>query len=161
MRIQTVFLHKDEMEQRKKNRSNVKKNLLLKKEINIYVGLFEMQRKWYQSLLEKDIDAFNEIWPTLHDRRAPRQRLGKIVILNKTLSSMKEKGLRILIFSQMSHILDILEDYGLFGQYNNTAISTAGPHMIIVSARLMNTTNLAMRSSSSCSQLALEAWASI
>jgi hypothetical protein len=36
---------------------------------------------------------------------------------------MKEKGLRILIFSQMSHILDILEDYGLFGQYS---VSCAG-----------------------------------
>jgi SWI/SNF-related matrix-associated actin-dependent regulator of chromatin subfamily A member 5 len=29
------------------------------KEINIYVGLTEMQRKWYKSVLEKDIDAVN------------------------------------------------------------------------------------------------------
>lgn len=29
------------------------------KEINIYVGLSEMQRKWYRSVLEKDIDAVN------------------------------------------------------------------------------------------------------
>ena len=29
------------------------------KEINIYVGLTEMQRKWYRSVLEKDIDAVN------------------------------------------------------------------------------------------------------
>lgn len=29
----------------------------LEKEINIYVGLSEMQRKWYRSVLEKDIDA--------------------------------------------------------------------------------------------------------
>src|SRR5882762_1105206 len=28
-------------------------------EINIYVGLTEMQRKWYRSVLEKDIDAVN------------------------------------------------------------------------------------------------------
>ena len=27
------------------------------KEINIYVGLTEMQKKWYRSVLEKDIDA--------------------------------------------------------------------------------------------------------
>jgi len=29
------------------------------KEINIYVGLTEIQRKWYRSVLEKDIDAVN------------------------------------------------------------------------------------------------------
>ena len=32
------------------------------KEINIYVGLTEMQRKWYRSVLEKDIDAVNGSW---------------------------------------------------------------------------------------------------
>lgn len=31
----------------------------VEKEINIYVGLTEMQRKWYRSVLEKDIDAVN------------------------------------------------------------------------------------------------------
>jgi len=31
----------------------------IEKEINIYVGLTEMQRKWYRSVLEKDIDAVN------------------------------------------------------------------------------------------------------
>ena len=36
----------------------VEKNLL-PKEINIYVGLTEMQRKWYHSVLEKDIDMIN------------------------------------------------------------------------------------------------------
>jgi SWI/SNF-related matrix-associated actin-dependent regulator of chromatin subfamily A member 5 len=33
--------------------------LEIEKEINIYVGLTEMQRKWYRSVLEKDIDAVN------------------------------------------------------------------------------------------------------
>lgn len=32
---------------------------IAEKEINIYVGLTEMQRKWYRSVLEKDIDAVN------------------------------------------------------------------------------------------------------
>jgi len=35
----------------------------IEKEINIYVGLSDMQRKWYRSVLEKDIDAVNG---TLH-----------------------------------------------------------------------------------------------
>jgi hypothetical protein len=33
--------------------------LFAEKEINIYVGLTEMQPKWYRSVLEKDIDAVN------------------------------------------------------------------------------------------------------
>lgn len=32
---------------------------LTEKEINIYVGLSEMQRKWYRSVLAKDVDAVN------------------------------------------------------------------------------------------------------
>jgi hypothetical protein len=31
----------------------------IEKEINIYAGLPEMQRKWYRSVLEKDVDAVN------------------------------------------------------------------------------------------------------
>lgn len=41
-----------------------------------------------------------------------------MVILDKLLSSMKEKGSRVLIFSQMSRMLDILEDYCLFRGYS-------------------------------------------
>ena len=41
----------------------VKMGLLIQrkteKEINIYVGLSEMQRKWYRSVLEKDLEAVN------------------------------------------------------------------------------------------------------
>ncbi|KDR66658.1 hypothetical protein GALMADRAFT_1359435 [Galerina marginata CBS 339.88] len=39
------------------------------------------------------------------------------IILDKLLLSMKEKGSRALIFSQMSRIFGILEDYCLFRQY--------------------------------------------
>jgi hypothetical protein len=35
----------------------------IEKKINIYVGPSDMQRKWYRSVLEKDIDAVND---TLH-----------------------------------------------------------------------------------------------
>ena len=41
-----------------------------------------------------------------------------MVILDKLLKNMKEKGSRILIFSQMSRMLDILEDYCLFRSYS-------------------------------------------
>lgn len=39
---------------------------------------------------------------------------GKMLILDKLLKSMKAKGSRVLIFSQMSRMLDILEDYCQF-----------------------------------------------
>jgi SWI/SNF-related matrix-associated actin-dependent regulator of chromatin subfamily A member 5 len=37
-------------------------NIYSEKEINIYVGLSEMQRKWYRSVLEKDLEAVNGMW---------------------------------------------------------------------------------------------------
>ena len=43
---------------------------------------------------------------------------GKMVILDKLLKNMKAKGSRVLIFSQMSRMLDILEDYCLFRGYS-------------------------------------------
>jgi SWI/SNF-related matrix-associated actin-dependent regulator of chromatin subfamily A member 5 len=43
---------------------------------------------------------------------------GKMVILDKLLKSMKAKGSRVLIFSQMSRMLDIMEDYCLFRGYS-------------------------------------------
>lgn len=41
-----------------------------------------------------------------------------MLILDKLLNSMKAKGSRVLIFSQMSRILDILEDYCLFRAFS-------------------------------------------
>ena len=43
-----------------------------------------------------------------------------MVILDKLLKSMKVKGSRVLIFSQMSRMLDILEDYCLFRGYSES-----------------------------------------
>lgn len=38
---------------------DVEKSLAPKRESNVYVGMTDMQRKWYRNLLEKDIDAVN------------------------------------------------------------------------------------------------------
>lgn len=43
---------------------------------------------------------------------------GKMKILDKLLKAMKAKGSRVLIFSQMSRVLDILEDYCMFREYS-------------------------------------------
>lgn len=44
-----------------------------------------------------------------------------MIILDKLLAKMNAKGSRVLIFSQMSRVLDILEDYCLFRGYSRAA----------------------------------------
>jgi SWI/SNF-related matrix-associated actin-dependent regulator of chromatin subfamily A member 5 len=39
---------------------------------------------------------------------------GKIVLLDKLLPRLQERGSRVLIFSQMTRMIDILEDYCLY-----------------------------------------------
>ncbi|KIM31883.1 hypothetical protein M408DRAFT_327281 [Serendipita vermifera MAFF 305830] len=141
-------------------KADVEKNLLPKKEINIYVGLADMQRKWYRSVLEKDIDAVNGLTgkkegkarlmnlvmqlrkvachPYLFDGAEPGppyttdehlvQNAGKMVILDKLLARMMQNGSRVLIFSQMSRMLDILEDYCHFRQYKYCRIDGSTSH---------------------------------
>ena len=141
-------------------KADVEKSLLPKKEINVFVGLTDMQRKWYKSILEKDIDAVNGgvgkkegktrllnivmqlrkccNHPYLFDGAEPGPPFttdehlvfnsGKMVILDKLLRSMKEKGSRVLIFSQMSRMLDILEDYCLFREYDYCRIDGQTAH---------------------------------
>ncbi|KAI0321200.1 P-loop containing nucleoside triphosphate hydrolase protein [Amylostereum chailletii] len=141
-------------------KSDVEKSLLPKKEINIYIPLTEMQRKWYRSVLEKDIDAVNGLTgkkegktrlmnmvmqlrkvtchPYLFDGAEPGppyttdehliENSGKLVMLDKLLKKMKAKGSRVLIFSQMSRMLDILEDYCLFREYKYCRIDGGTAH---------------------------------
>ncbi|GAA5829787.1 hypothetical protein JCM11251_007878 [Rhodosporidiobolus azoricus] len=139
---------------------DVEKSLLPKKEINVYVGMTELQRKWYKSILEKDIDAVNGVsgkkegktrlqnivmqlrkccnHPYLFDGAEPGppfttdehlvEAAGKMLVLDKLLKSMKAKGSRVLIFSQMSRVLDILEDFCLFREYQYCRLDGGTAH---------------------------------
>jgi SWI/SNF-related matrix-associated actin-dependent regulator of chromatin subfamily A member 5 len=147
-------------------KSDVEKSLPPKKELNVYVGMSEMQVRWYQKILEKDIDAVNGA----QGKRESKTRLlnivmqlrkccnhpylfegaepgppyttdehlifnsGKMVILDKLLKRMKAQGSRILIFSQMSRVLDILEDYCVFRQHQYCRIDGSTPHEERISA---------------------------
>lgn len=51
-----------------------------------------------------------------------------MVILDKLLTSMKAKGSRVLIFSQMSRVLDILEDYMMFRNHQYSRIDGGTNH---------------------------------
>ncbi|KAJ3048565.1 hypothetical protein HK097_010430 [Rhizophlyctis rosea] len=56
------------------------------------------------------------------------ENAGKMVILDKLLKRCKEKGSRVLLFSQMSRVLDILEDYCVFREYEYCRIDGNTPH---------------------------------
>lgn len=53
---------------------------------------------------------------------------GKMVVLDKLLKKMKEQGSRVLIFSQMSRLLDILEDYCYFRGFKYCRIDGSTAH---------------------------------
>lgn len=120
-------------------KSEVEKSLLPKKETKIYVPLTNMQRQWYKRLLSKDVGLLNvggnksslnnvlmhlrkccnhpylfegaEPGPPYTTDKHLVDNAGKMRVLHKLLPKLKEKGSRVLIFSQMTRMLDILEDY--------------------------------------------------
>lgn len=53
---------------------------------------------------------------------------GKMIILDKMLKKFKAAGSRVLIFSQMSRLLDILEDYCYFRDYEYCRIDGSTAH---------------------------------
>ncbi|KAJ2377751.1 chromatin remodeling complex Adenosinetriphosphatase, partial [Coemansia sp. RSA 2603] len=53
---------------------------------------------------------------------------GKMVVLDKLLKRLKEQGSRVLIFSQMSRVLDILEDYCQFREYKYCRLDGSTDH---------------------------------
>ena len=53
---------------------------------------------------------------------------GKMVVLDKLLPKLKEQGSRILIFSQMTRVLDILEDYCMLRNYEYCRMDGQTPH---------------------------------
>ena len=53
---------------------------------------------------------------------------GKMMMLDKLLPRLKEEGSRVLIFSQMTRMLDILEDYCQWRQYEYCRLDGQTPH---------------------------------
>jgi SWI/SNF-related matrix-associated actin-dependent regulator of chromatin subfamily A member 5 len=141
-------------------KADVEKSLLPKKEVNLYIGMSDMQVNWYKKILEKDIDAVNGAagnkesktrllnivmqlrkccnHPYLFEGAEPGppyttdehliNNAAKMVMLDKLLKRMKGQGSRVLIFSQMSRVLDILEDYSVFRGYQYCRIDGSTAH---------------------------------
>ena len=126
-------------------KSDVEKSLPPKREIKLLIGMTEMQRTWYASILTKNIDVLNAMGaqqkrmlnilmqlrkcanhpylfegaeqpPFTNDERLI-ENSGKMTLLDKLLLRLHKEGHRVLIFSQMTRMLDILEDYCGYRQW--------------------------------------------
>lgn len=141
-------------------KADVEKSLKPKEEVNLYIGMSEMQVKWYQKILEKDIDAVNGAGgkresktrllnivmqlrkccnhPYLFEGAEPGPpyttdehliyNSGKMALLDRLLKKLQVEGSRVLIFSQMSRLLDILEDYCVFREFKYCRIDGGTAH---------------------------------
>ncbi|KAK6122620.1 hypothetical protein DH2020_043635 [Rehmannia glutinosa] len=126
-------------------KSDVEKGLPPKKETILKVGMSQMQKQYYRALLQKDLEVVNAggerkrllniamqlrkccNHPYLFQGAEPGppyttgghliENAGKMVLLDKLLPKLKERDSRVLIFSQMTRLLDILEDYLMFRGY--------------------------------------------
>jgi superfamily II DNA or RNA helicase len=126
-------------------KAEVETDLPPKRELLLSLGLSEMQREQYKSILKRDIDAlYNStgqqlaankgrllnivmqlrkccnhpyLFEGVEDKSLPAygehlvQNSGKMVLLDKLLLRLRAEGHTCLIFSQMTRMLDILEDY--------------------------------------------------
>ena len=137
-------------------KQDVEKDLPPKKEMKLLIGMTEMQRTWYASILTKNIDVLNAMGaqqkrmlnilmqlrkcanhpylfegaeqpPFTNDERLI-ENSGKMTLLDKLLLRLHKEGHRVLIFSQMTRMLDILEDYCQFREWQYCRIdgSTSG-----------------------------------
>ncbi|KAF8401535.1 hypothetical protein HHK36_012477 [Tetracentron sinense] len=123
-------------------KSDVEKGLPPKKETILKVGMSQLQKQFYKALLQKDLEVVNSggerkrllniamqlrkccNHPYLFQGAEPGPpyttgehlitNAGKMVLLDKLLPKLKERDSRVLIFSQMTRLLDILEDYLIF-----------------------------------------------
>ncbi|KAI5650686.1 hypothetical protein M9H77_36691 [Catharanthus roseus] len=126
-------------------KSDVEKGLPPKKETILKVGMSQMQKQFYRALLQKDLEVVNAggerkrllniamqlrkccNHPYLFQGAEPGppyttgdhliENAGKMVLLDKLLPKLKERDSRVLIFSQMTRLLDILEDYLMYRGY--------------------------------------------
>ncbi len=127
-------------------KSEVEHSLPPKKETVLFTKLSEMQLELYRNLLKKDIDAINGkggdrvrllnilmqlrkcvnhpyLFDGVEDRSLDPfgdhviKNCGKFTLLDRLLPRLQQNGHRVLIFSQMTRVLDILEDYCTMRQY--------------------------------------------
>lgn len=127
----------------RRTKLEVESNLPQKKEIHIYVGLTQLQHNIYKNLLQNRNASEDEkkyylnllmqlrkvcnhpyLFPGIEPEGAPSmgehliETSGKLIILDQLLKKLySERYHKVLIFSQMTMVLDILEDYCNYRTY--------------------------------------------
>jgi len=121
-------------------KSEVMAHLPQKTEVLLYTGMSDIQKKYYKAILMKDLDAFNSPGgsmktrlmnilmqlrkcvnhPYLFDGVEPEpfelgehlvDASGKLQVIDQLLVFLKARGHKVLMFSQMARMLDIIQDY--------------------------------------------------
>ncbi|KAL8602933.1 hypothetical protein ACOMHN_057243 [Nucella lapillus] len=124
----------------RRTKAGVLKDLPEKSDVVLYHGLSTLQKRLYKAILMKDIEAFENPYgtgqtrlmnilmqlrkcvnhPYLFDGVEPEPfELGehlvecssKLVLIDRLLTWLKPNDHKVLLFSQMTHMLDILQDY--------------------------------------------------
>jgi len=128
-------------------KADVAKGLPPKTETLVMVGMSSMQKRLYKKLLLRDIDSITStnnsnrtavlnivmqlrkccghpyLFEGVEDRTLDPlgehlvENCGKLFMVDKLLKRLKERGSRVLIFTQMTRVLDILEDYMVMRGY--------------------------------------------
>lgn len=128
-------------------KADVAKGLPPKTETLVMVGMSKMQKRLYRQLLLRDIDSITStnnsnrtavlnivmqlrkccghpyLFEGVEDRTLDPlgehlvENCGKLFMVDKLLKRLKERGSRVLIFTQMTRVLDILEDYMVMRGY--------------------------------------------
>ncbi|XP_017278857.1 chromodomain-helicase-DNA-binding protein 1-like isoform X2 [Kryptolebias marmoratus] len=127
-------------------KSEVAVDLPKKTELVVYHGMSALQKKYYKAVLMKDAEAFGNAHgsknrllnilmnlrkcvnhPYLFDGVEPEpfemgehliEASGKLSLLDSLLAFLHKGGHRILLFSQMTRMLDILQDYMEYRGYS-------------------------------------------
>ncbi|XP_077391159.1 chromodomain-helicase-DNA-binding protein 1-like [Festucalex cinctus] len=127
-------------------KSEVAVDLPKKTEVVVYHGMSALQKKYYKALLMKDAEAFGSDQsnktrllniliqlrkcvdhPYLFDGVEPEpfemgehliEASGKLCLLDSMLAYLQQGGHRVLLFSQMTRMLDILQDYMEYRGYS-------------------------------------------
>ncbi|KAM9357554.1 chromodomain-helicase-DNA-binding protein 1-like [Symphorus nematophorus] len=127
-------------------KSEVAVDLPKKTELVMFHGMSALQKKYYKALLMKDVEAFgneqgskNRLLnilmnlrkcvdhPYLFDGVEPEpfemgehliEASGKLCLLDSMLTYLHKGGHRVLLFSQMTRMLDILQDYMEYRGYS-------------------------------------------
>ncbi|XP_048855150.1 chromodomain-helicase-DNA-binding protein 1-like isoform X2 [Brienomyrus brachyistius] len=127
-------------------KAEVATELPKKTELVVYHGMSALQKKYYRAILMRDLDAFEDeqgnktrlqnilmhlrkcvSHPYLFDGVEPEpfemgehlvEASGKLHLLDRMLESLHQGGHRVLLFSQFTRLLDILQDYMEYRDYS-------------------------------------------